>query len=70
MSDAIEENVGTLDTILASNYSGHIQDKIKETVVMLKTMLDHLDKWVSAQKHWVTLDPLYNSGLFKDLFGP
>ena len=32
-------------------------------------MLYHLDKWVSAQKSWVTLDPVYNSGLFKDIFG-
>ena len=32
-------------------------------------MLHHLDKWVAAQKSWVTLDPVFNSGLFKDIFG-
>ena len=36
---------------------------------MLKTMLDHLDKWIAAQKYWITLDPIYNSGLFSGLFG-
>ena len=36
---------------------------------MLRTMLDHLDKWITAQKYWITLDPVYNSGLFSGLFG-
>ena len=69
MSDAIEENIGTLETIVSSNFSSHIHVKIKETIVMLRAMLDHLDKWVTAQKYWITLDPVYNSGLFSGLFG-
>jgi hypothetical protein len=31
-------------------------------------MLEHLLLWIQAQKYWLTLDPIYNSGLFKDLF--
>jgi ribosomal protein S3 len=32
-------------------------------------MLRHLDAWVMAQKHWITLDPVYNSNLFANFFG-
>ena len=32
-------------------------------------MLKHLDLWITAQKHWVTLDPVYNSGMFENFFG-
>ena len=32
-------------------------------------MLDHLDKWCTAQRYWITLDPIYNSGLFEGLYG-
>ena len=69
MSDAIEENIGTLETILAANYASHIHDKIKGTIAMLRQMLEHLDKWYTAQKYWITLDPIYNSGLFEGIFG-
>ena len=69
MSDAIEENLGTLETISRSDYATHVRKEIEELMMMLREMLDHLDKWVAAQKYWVTLDPVYNSGLFKDLFG-
>ena len=31
-------------------------------------MLSHLDKWELAQKYWVTIDPIYNSGMFPDIF--
>ena len=69
MSDAIEENLGTLETISRSAYAAHVRTEIGELTAMLREMLDHLDKWVSAQKYWVTLDPVYNSGLFRDLYG-
>ena len=69
MSDAIEENLGTLETISRSAYAAHVRKEIGELTAMLREMLDHLDKWVSAQKYWVTLDPVYNSGLFRDLYG-
>ena len=36
---------------------------------MLRKMLYHLDCWVQAQKYWLTLDPIYNSGMFADVFG-
>jgi len=32
-------------------------------------MLNHLDLWITAQKHWVTLDPVFSSNLFEDFFG-
>ena len=69
MSDAIEDNIGTLESIVASNYSSHIHGKIKEVIVMLRQMLEHLDRWEAAQKFWITLDPIYNSGLFDGLYG-
>ena len=69
MSDAIEANIGTLETITASNFASHIKEKIRGNIAMLRGMLDHLDKWVTAQKYWMTLDPVYNSGLFAGIFG-
>ena len=69
MSDAIEENLGTLETISRSTYAIHVRKEISELMQMLQQMLRHLDKWVAAQKSWVTLDPVYNSGLFKNIFG-
>ena len=48
MSDAIEANIGTLETITASSFASHIKDKIKGNIEMLRGMLDHLDKWVTA----------------------
>ena len=36
---------------------------------MLTKMSKHLEKWVMAQKYWVTLDPIYNSGIFNYFFG-
>ena len=69
MSDAIEENLGTLETISSSDFAAHVRKDIKELDTMLRKMLHHLDKWVQAQKYWVTLDPVYNSGLFQDFFG-
>jgi len=32
-------------------------------------MLNHLDLWITAQKHWVTLDPVFSSNLFENFFG-
>lgn len=32
-------------------------------------MLAHLMLWSQAQKYWVTLDPIYNSGLLDNFFG-
>ena len=69
MSDAIEENLGTLETISRSAYATHVRKEIGELMGMLSLMLSHLDKWVAAQKYWVTLDPVYNSGIFPDLYG-
>lgn len=31
-------------------------------------MLEHLLLWAQCQKYWMTLDPIYNSGLFKNFF--
>ena len=69
LSDSIEESLGTLETLFKSDYAAHVRKEISELVVVLKDMLAHLDRWVQAQKYWVTLDPIYNSGLFSDIFG-
>jgi hypothetical protein len=69
MTDAIEENLGTLETISSSKFAAHIKREINDLEEMLKKMLKHLDKWVLAQKYWVTLDPIYNSGIFNSFFG-
>ena len=68
MSNAIEDNLGTLESISKSEYAAHVRNQIAELVAMLKKMLNHLDILVQAQQYWVTLDPVYNSGLFKNFF--
>lgn len=69
LSDSIEESLGTLETLHNSDYAAHVRKEIQDLIVVLKKMLEHLDKWIQAQKYWVTLDPIYNSGLFGDIFG-
>lgn len=68
LSDSIEESLGTLETLHQSNYAAHVRKEIQDLIKVLKQMLDHLDSWVQAQKYWVTIDPIYNSGLFADIF--
>lgn len=68
LSDSIEESLGTLETLHQSNYAAHVRKEIEDLIKVLKQMLDHLDKWVQAQKYWVTIDPIYNSGLFLNIF--
>lgn len=68
MSDAIEDNLSTLDTIARSPYASHVKSEIEELIQKLKTMLEHLLLWTQAQKYWLTLDPIYNSGLFRNFF--
>lgn len=69
LSDSIEESLGTLETLHNSDYAAHVRKDIEDLISVLKKMLDHLGKWIQAQKYWVTLDPIYNSGLFGDIFG-
>jgi hypothetical protein len=69
MIEAIEENINTLDTIGNSNFAHHIKTEIGELETMLKKMLNHIKEWVLAQKYWVNLDPIYNSGVFANFFG-
>jgi hypothetical protein len=69
MQSAIEENLGTLETLQKSQYATHVATEIGELVVKLRRMLNHLDLWITAQKHWVTLDPVFCSNLFEDFFG-
>lgn len=68
LSDSIEESLGTLETLHSSDYAAHVRKEIEGLIKVLKQMLDHLDKWVQAQKYWVTIDPIYNSGLFANIF--
>ena len=69
MQSAIEENLGTLENLQKSEYANHVADEIGVLVVKLRRMLRHLDAWIQAQKHWITLDPVYNSNLFDSFFG-
>jgi hypothetical protein len=69
LSDSIEESLNTLETIKSSDYASHVKEEIQTLIEKLKRMLKHLDKWELAQKYWVTIDPIYNSGLFSDIFG-
>ena len=48
MTDAIEENLGTLETISGSKFAAHIKKDIVELEDMLRQMLKHLDKQVLA----------------------
>lgn len=68
MSDAIEDNLSTLDTIARSPYATHVTSEIQELITKLRQMLEHLLAWTQAQKYWLTLDPIYNSGLFRNFF--
>jgi hypothetical protein len=68
MTEAIEENITTLVKISKSTYAAHVSEEIIELKDKLVVMLDHLQIWMQAQKYWLTLDPIYNSGLFKDFF--
>jgi hypothetical protein len=69
MQSAIEENLGTLENLQKSEYATHVSSEIGQLVVKLRRMLNHLDLWIDAQKHWVTLDPVFNSNLFDNFFG-
>ena len=69
LSDSIEESLGTLETLLKSDYAAHVKKEIEDLLSVLRQMLEHLDKWVQSQKYWITLDPIYNSGLFENVFG-
>jgi hypothetical protein len=68
MAEAIEENISTLETIKRSPYATHVSIELTELIEKLKTMLEHLLLWGQTQKYWVTLDPIYNSGIFKNFF--
>ena len=46
MSEAIEENLSTLDTLVRSQYAAHIKTEVTELITKLKTMLEHLLVWV------------------------
>lgn len=69
LSDSIEESLGTLETLHKSDYAAHVKKEIEDLLSVLRQMLEHLDKWVQSQKYWITLDPIYNSGLFENVFG-
>lgn len=45
MSDAIEDNLSTLDTIARSKYAQHVNTEISELIKKLRTMLEHLLLW-------------------------
>jgi len=48
LSEAIEDNLSTLDTIARSKYASHVSDEISELVTKLRTMLEHLLLWTQA----------------------
>lgn len=48
LSNAIEENLTTLETISQSKYAIHVKGDIDEWVKTLKMMLRNLEVWVNA----------------------
>lgn len=48
LSNAIEENLTTLETIYLSPYAIHIKLDIEEWIKTLKIMLKNLETWVST----------------------
>jgi len=48
MSDAIEENISTLETIKRSPYATHVSIELTELIDKLKTMLEHLLLWAQT----------------------
>jgi len=48
LSNAIEENLTTLETISQSKYAEHVRGDIEDWVKTLKVMLKNLEIWVNA----------------------
>ena len=48
LSNAIEENLTTLETISQSKYAEHVKGDIEDWVKTLKVMLKNLEIWVNA----------------------
>ena len=61
LSTAIEENLTTLENISQSKYAMHIKVEIEDQIQVLKLMIKNLEIWVSAQNHWINLDPILQS---------
>ena len=59
LSDSIEESLGTPETLHNSDYAAHVRKKTQDMILCSRRCF----------KYWVTLDPIYNSGLFGDIFG-
>lgn len=69
LNQAIEENLNTLEVISRSEFAAHIKKDILAWLQKLKTMHQNLEIWIDAQRYWVNLDIIYNSGLFANIFG-
>lgn len=52
-----------------SEFAAHIQKDIQSWISKLKVMHKNLETWIDAQKYWINLDIIYNSGLFNNIFG-
>ncbi len=61
LCSAIEENLTTLENISQSKFAMHIKGDIEEQIKTLRVMLRNLEIWVSAQHHWINLDPILQS---------
>lgn len=48
LSNAIEDNLTTLETISHSKYASHVKSDIEELIKTLKLMLKNLEIWVNA----------------------
>ena len=59
LSNAIEENLTTLETICQSKYAIHVKSDIEEWIKTLRAMLRNLEIWVNSQKYWINLDPIF-----------
>lgn len=48
LSNAIEENLTTLESISQSEYANHVKEEILDQIKSLKIMLNNLEIWIET----------------------
>ena len=61
--------MNTLEAVRGSKFAAHIKEDINSWLKKLKVMQTNLEIWIDAQKYWINLDIVFNSGLFQNMFG-
>ena len=57
----IDDNLLTVNNILASKYVGPIKPRVEVQSRMLRYVQDLIDEWYSHQKNWIYLEPILKS---------